>query len=59
MKVVETSREEKDRVIQDDHEAICDDFLDAFMKGNFSRVQRSMEKLDQIKTQNIRQLLTN
>ena len=38
-----------ERVI-DNHELICEDFLESFMKGNFSRVNKTLEKLDQIKT---------
>jgi hypothetical protein len=37
---------------------LCDDFIESFMRGNFSRVARTLEKLDHVKTQNIRQLLT-
>ena len=44
--------------IVDDSQMLCDDFIESFMRGNFSRVSRTLEKLDHLKTQNIRQLLT-
>ena len=35
----------------------CDDAVDSFMRGNFSRFQRTIDKLDAIKTTNIRTIL--
>ena len=36
--------------IIDDSKMLCDDFIESFMKGNFSRVARTLEKLDHVKT---------
>jgi len=36
--------------IIDDSQMLCDDFIESFMKGNFSRVARTLEKLDHVKT---------
>ena len=41
-----------------DFEALCDDALDSFLNGNFSRLDRTLDKLDHLKTTNVRNFLT-
>lgn len=36
---------------------ICEDAVESFLRGNFGRFERTLEKLDHIKTSNIRNLL--
>ena len=36
---------------------MCDEAIEYFLKGNFSRFDRALEKLDHIKTTNIRNFL--
>lgn len=43
---------------RDDAMALCDEAIDCFMKGNFSRFQRTQDKLDAIKATTIRSILT-
>lgn len=44
-------------VVKDDSMQLCEDAIESFMRGNFSRFDRSLEKLEANKTTNIRQLL--
>ena len=37
---------------------MCDDAIEAFMRGNFNKFERINDKLENIKTQTIRNLLT-
>ena len=46
---VATTTVAPDEII-DDSQMLCDDFIESFMKGNFSRVARTLEKLDHVKT---------
>jgi hypothetical protein len=36
---------------------LCDDAVESFLKGNFGRLERTLEKLEHIKTTAIRTLL--
>jgi hypothetical protein len=36
---------------------MCDEAIESFMKGNFSRLDRTLERLDHVKTTTIRKLL--
>jgi len=40
-------------------EAMCDDAVESLIRGNFGRLERTMEKLDHLKTTAIRTLLNN
>ena len=40
-----------------DFSSLCDEALDSFLRGNFSRLDRTLDKLDVIKSTNIRTLL--
>ena len=40
-----------------DVQTLCEDALESFLKGNFSRMDRTLEKLDHIKTTNIRNFM--
>lgn len=38
---------------------MCDDAVESLMRGNFGRLERTMEKLDHLKTTAVRTLLNN
>lgn len=60
-KFQEQDKDLNEQIMKDDAQdpySLCDDAVEAFMKGNFPKYQRELDKLDNISTSNIRNLLS-